>query len=116
MPFLIQEKSMNNLSHTSKDFLLEAQAKWAKGVITYLLESFDDALRQDQNLSPELKDQISYLWCNEACELTLLPSKFRHQLRKSHYSHYDVEKAISNLENFICRIALVLPINSLFLS
>jgi hypothetical protein len=112
---------MNNLSYmgltlAGEDLLLEAQAKSARGLIAYWLKAFEYAVIKDQKLSPELKDQILYLWCNEAGELTSLPSKFRYQLKKSPYSHYDLEKAISNLENFVAWIALVLPVNSLFLS
>ncbi|MEH1898648.1 MAG: hypothetical protein V7K94_25770 [Nostoc sp.] len=89
------------------NYILKTQASSAKKSIEQRLEDFSDAVDNDKNLSPNIKDQLVFLRYGDACELTSITSKFRQQLATSPYIHAEVERRIRLLDisiQTLCKI------------
>ncbi|MEH2304598.1 hypothetical protein [Nostoc sp.] len=97
------------------NYILKTQASSARKIIEQRLEDFSDAVDNDKNLSPDIKDQLVFLRYGDACELTSITSKFRQQLSRSLDIHPEVERKIRLLDISIQHCAKFLDINTLFM-
>lgn len=93
-----------------------AQVIDARKNLNQRLDDILDATDKDKNLSPEIKDKITYLRCNEASELASIALKFRQQLQGSKGIYLEVERAIRFLEYSIQHYSHFLNVNRLFIT
>jgi len=94
---------------------LEIMAVSARKWLDQRLDNCIDSANNDKSLSPDIQDQLVYLRCNEAWQLTEVTKKFRQQLQRSNYIHEEVERAIRFLETDIQHYATFLDVDTLFL-